>query len=284
MDLEKNKNHFGGNTHTTTSNVSTNNFKLNMGTKPQNFGVGIMSNTNNQNKDKPALFNFAIKPANQTNPNFANRKFGGESSNQPHVSGNNTFATSNNSYNNSNKNIRNENVVAQVNNPNNFNLLDLSEGFGNNNIESKVNLLEDVNFNNNYNGNNSQNEQNKDNKNNNLLDPFDIINSLGNNSNKNDGSQNQGFNNSVQTSNLFGVDITKPNNADKAQNLLDAMYSNNTQNNNFVDFSKQNNQINMNMGNPSFNNSNQINFGMGINPMMNNDMMFSGMYPGNNQM
>lgn len=297
MDLERNKNHFGGSTHTTTSNVSTNNFKLNGGAKPATFGTGIMSNQN-QNREKPALFNFAIKPANQNNPNFANRKFGGADGNGSVHAG-----SSVGSGNNSTKE-----VVVQVNsgsgngNGNGVNLLDFdavagnvnnnSNNNANNNFGGGINLLGDMN-NVNAAGNNSN--QNASVNNNNLLDPFDIINSLSNaNANNNNNNSNMmnnsvnsnNFNNNNAQTNLFGVDITKPNNSDKAQNLLEAMYSaNNNQNSGFVDFSKQGNpQMNMGM-NPGFNNQNQYSLGMPANNpmMMNNDMMFSNM-PGNNQM
>jgi len=117
MNLERNKNHFGGSTHKTntasTSTVSNNNFKLNTGAKQTaNFGTGIISNQS-QNNEKPALFNFAIKPANQNNPNFANRKFGASA---PEASVNAAV---------------NSNVVAQVNaanSTNSVNLFDFGEG------------------------------------------------------------------------------------------------------------------------------------------------------------
>jgi len=131
----------------------------------------------------------------------------------------------------------------------------------------------------------------------NALDPFDVINSLSNLNANNSGNINNNYNNNImsnsvnnnsnaqQQTNLFGVDITKPNNADKAQNLLEAMYSaNNSQNSGFVDFSKQGNQMGINQGftNPP----NQYSLGLPANnQMMNNDMMLSNMMnPGYNQM
>lgn len=300
MDLERNKNHFGGSTHTTASaSTSTfnnqNNFKLGAGKPAPNFGTGIMSGQS-QSKDKPALFNFAIKPANVHNPNLANRKFGaGEAQ-----------------VGNGSVGVGNGNLVVQVNAGSSagVNLLDFGEGAGAGNnanlISNNNNNSYGVNKNGNANGNNllgdmnyananAVNNQNANlnvnnsinNNNNNALDPFDIINSLSNvnNSGINNNNMNVNNHNSVKT-NLFGVDISKPNNTDKAQNLLEAMYStNNNQNSGFVDFSKQGNQMGMGM-NQGYVNSNQYSLGMPANNTMmnNNDMMFSNMNPGNNQM
>lgn len=303
MDLERNKNHFGAaSSQGKTSTVTSNNFKLNNPSKQTNFGTGIISNSN-QSGAKPALFNFAIKPANPNNPNLSTRKFGGD--NISNNSLNAAMGNSNNSNNISNNNSSN-NVVPQansgsinlfdfsepanLNNNNNFNATansnnNINNNFGNVNNNNAIDLLGDINSVNN-NANNANKNLN--------LDPFDIINSLGNNNSTNSNSvNNNNFNNNVMSNsnnssqtNLFGVDISKPNNADKAQNLLEAMYANNNNNNNnqngFVDFSKQGNPINMNQG---YINQNQFSLGMPANQMINNnDMMYNGMNPGNNQM
>jgi len=291
MDLERNKNHFGSlSTKNTTSNVSTNNFKLNTAAKPQSFGTGVM---NNQNNDKPALFNFAIKPANSNIPNL-NRKFGGDN---PIVSS--SALNKNNIVNNNSINDTKNNNDNLIQGSSQINLIDLSEvsvdNKSNNNYNgnSRVNILEEMNYNNNNNNNtnNSSISQNQNN-NNNPLDPFDLINSFANGNNTNS-IQNQSINNNINpsnnASNLFGVDITKTNNSDKAQSLIDAMYSqnNNNQNSGFVDFSKQNNQMNVNMNkgyNQGHNNANQYNMPMGVNPMLGYDMTYGNMNPGNNQM
>lgn len=272
MDLERNRNFFSTNTNnsnTPTSSVLTNNFKLNTGAKPHTFGTGVINP--NQGKDKPALFNFSIKPANQMNPNLANRKFGGPESSANDFNSNNKPNPNHNVGNSNGQSINNS---AQPNQTSNVNLLDLNDN--NSNPSNKgtntgVNLLGEVNLGQQVSiaGTNNDTGSAPANNNRNLLDPFDIINSLANNqvSNTNTNAVNIANNSNFNPQPNNDVNIfmgyNDPNKQnEKAQNLLDAMFSanNNNPNNplnsqNFVDFSKQNNNNNNN-----FNNQNNYNF------------------------
>lgn len=214
LDLEKNKKFFDNSHITSTSNVTTNNFKMEMNKKTQNFGTGIINSTiNNINKNKPALFNFAIKPADQQKPEFSNRKFGGGEIEK----------TKNENLNFSANNNNNNNLIV---NTNSQNLFDLSEST--NKMSNNSNINNDLfGF-----GNNTSNIVTNENisSNNKILDPYDLINSFGNSNNQ------QGNNNPLNSNSL-------PNQKDdKAQNLIDLMFSNNGNNGNYVDLSNQNQQ------------------------------------------